>query len=99
MLTVLFCFKKATLGRSLVRLFLTLVPRLRTLRKAREQILTMVNDGISTQRISGYLHRWAWPISILSAKPERTFSRAARPDEEEGQIYNHNSNNLVEVYL
>lgn len=38
---------------------LTLVPHPRTLRKAREQVKTMVNDGISFQKISNYLTHWA----------------------------------------
>jgi hypothetical protein len=38
-----------------------IVPHPRTLRKAREQIRLMVLDGLSTQRIRNYLHRWvAW---------------------------------------
>ena len=38
---------------------LTLIPHTRTLRKAREQVKAMVNDGISFRRISSYLKRWA----------------------------------------
>lgn len=33
-------------------------PHARTIRKAREQVKLMVFDGISTQRIRNYLHRW-----------------------------------------
>lgn len=35
-----------------------IVPHPRTIRKAREQVKAMVNDGISTQKISRYLHRF-----------------------------------------
>lgn len=35
-----------------------IIPHPRTIRKAREQVKAMVNDGISTQKISRYLHRF-----------------------------------------
>ena len=35
-----------------------MVPHPRTLRKAREQVKTMVNDGVSLPRIKNYLHRF-----------------------------------------
>ncbi|AMQ26617.1 hypothetical protein ACJEHO_08595 [Legionella pneumophila] len=39
----------------------TIVPRARTLRKAREQVKQMVTDGVSLRRIKSYLSRWcAW---------------------------------------
>ena len=38
-----------------------IVPHPRTLRKAREQVKQMVNDGFLSKRIRRYLHRWvAW---------------------------------------
>jgi hypothetical protein len=38
-----------------------MVPHPRTLRKAREQVKQMVNDGVSPKRIRSYLDRWtAW---------------------------------------
>ena len=41
-----------------------IVPHPRTLRKAREQVQHMVNDGVSPQRIRSYLHRWIiWWVS------------------------------------
>ena len=36
-----------------------IVPHPRTLRKAREQVKQMVNNGVSHQRIRSYLHRWS----------------------------------------
>lgn len=45
-----------------------IVPHPRTIRKAREQVKAMVNDGISTQKISRYLHRffiWWVTTSII----------------------------------
>ncbi len=36
-----------------------MVPHPRTIRKAREQVKQMVIDGMSSQRIRSYLHRWA----------------------------------------
>lgn len=43
---------------------LSIIPHPRTLRKAREQVKCMVSDGISSQRIRGYLRRWAvWWVS------------------------------------
>ena len=36
-----------------------IVPHPRTLRKAREHVLAMVNSGVSPFRIRSYLHRWA----------------------------------------
>ena len=36
-----------------------IVPHSRTLRKAREQVKLMVNDGVSPQKIRRYLHLWA----------------------------------------
>lgn len=35
-----------------------IVPHPRTLRKAREQVKHMVQDGTSSRRIRNYLHRW-----------------------------------------
>jgi superfamily I DNA/RNA helicase len=35
-----------------------IVPHARTLRKARENVKWMVNDGISLQKTRNYLHRW-----------------------------------------
>lgn len=37
---------------------LQIVPHPRTLRKARENIKSMVTDGLSAQKIRQYLHRW-----------------------------------------
>jgi hypothetical protein len=37
-----------------------IVPHPRTLRKAREQVKQMVNDGVSPRRIRNYLHYWAF---------------------------------------
>lgn len=35
-----------------------MVPHARTLRKAREQVMWMVKDGLSATRIRNYLHLW-----------------------------------------
>lgn len=35
-----------------------MVPHSRTLRKAREQVKSMVNSGVSLRRIRNYLHRF-----------------------------------------
>jgi hypothetical protein len=41
-----------------------IVPHPRTLRKAREQIKQMVNDGFLSKRIRSYLNRWvAWWVT------------------------------------
>ena len=35
-----------------------IVPHARTLRKARDQVMWMVKDGLSAKRIKHYLHLW-----------------------------------------